>query len=212
MKYMNGNNRHHHHSHHFCFVSSPSPSHHLYLLSFVPPHTVTPSGFSISPPSRRRWQMPEIQKSQHFRLGNLSTVVEKKYLFGLIMKVLCWNEDLSGKVEKTKGTFPVKNRSTKFNPPPNGFFGINYHHWTRGNAFWPFLAPQDAPQGVSRGYGGIGGTKTCNFFRSHIWVQNCEILDCMNCKHFIFQVFKPIRDPLKAKNGLFGLKWLGAKV
>ena len=48
-----------------------------------------------------------------------------------------------------------KNRS-KFLTPWNGFFGINYHYWTWGNAFWPFLAPPD-PWGGSRGYGGGQG-------------------------------------------------------
>ena len=36
------------------------------------------------------------------------------------------------------------------------FFGINYHQWTWGNAFWPFLAPPD-PWGVSGGVGGGQG-------------------------------------------------------
>ena len=43
-----------------------------------------------------------------------------------------------------------------FWPPRNGFFGINYHQWTWGNAFWPFLAPPD-PWGVSGGVGGGQG-------------------------------------------------------
>ena len=43
-----------------------------------------------------------------------------------------------------------------FWPPRNGFFGINYHQWTWGNAFWPFLAPPD-PWGVSGGVGGCQG-------------------------------------------------------
>ena len=46
-----------------------------------------------------------------------------------------------------------------FWPPRNGFFGINYHQWTWGNAFWPFLAPPD-PWGGSRGvWGGQGGSR-----------------------------------------------------
>ena len=128
---------HHHHTISiFCHLSLHTRWHRLVSLS--------------RRPSRRRWQMPEIQKSQHFRLGNLSTVVEKKYLFDLIIKVLCWNEDLSGKVLKAEGTFWVKKLVKKNSPLPKCFFDINYHHWTSGNVFWPFLAPRD-PQGMSRG-------------------------------------------------------------
>ena len=51
---------------------------------------------------------------------------------------------------------PSEKIGWNFWPPGNGFFGINYHHWTWGNAFWPFLAPPD-PWGVSGGvWGGQG--------------------------------------------------------
>ena len=51
---------------------------------------------------------------------------------------------------------PSEKIGQNFWPPWNGFFGINYHYWTWGNAFWPFLAPPD-PWGGSRGYGGGQG-------------------------------------------------------
>ena len=53
---------------------------------------------------------------------------------------------------------PSEKIGQNFWPPWNGFFGINYHYWTWGNAFWPFLAPPD-PWGVSGGvWGGQGGS------------------------------------------------------
>ena len=45
---------------------------------------------------------------------------------------------------------PSEKIGQHFWPPRNGFFGINYHQWTSGNAFWPFLAPPD-PWGLSGG-------------------------------------------------------------
>ena len=36
---------------------------------------------------------------------------------------------------------PSEKIGQNFWPPWNGFFGIDYHYWTWGNAFWPFLAP-----------------------------------------------------------------------
>ena len=54
---------------------------------------------------------------------------------------------------------PSEKIGQNFWPPWNGFFGINYHYWTWGNAFWPFLAPPD-PWGGSRGvWGGQGGSR-----------------------------------------------------
>ena len=54
---------------------------------------------------------------------------------------------------------PSEKIGQNFWPPRNGFFGINYHYWTWGNAFWPFLAPPD-PWGGSRGvWGGQGGSR-----------------------------------------------------
>ena len=56
----------------------------------------------------------------------------------------------------TKWYIPSEKIGQFFWPPRNGFFGINYHQWTWGNAFWPFLAPPD-PWGVSGGVGGGQG-------------------------------------------------------
>ena len=72
--------------------------------------------------------------------------------------------------------------------------------------------PLGGVKGGMGGSGGVPGTKNCNFFGSHIWVTNWEILDCMNWKHFIFQVFGqkwPLRRP---KMVVFGLKWVNTKV
>ena len=72
--------------------------------------------------------------------------------------------------------------------------------------------PLGGVKGGMGGSGGVPGTKNCNFFGSHIWVTNWEILDCMNWKHFIFQVFGqkwPLRRP---KMVIFGLKWVNTKV
>ena len=72
--------------------------------------------------------------------------------------------------------------------------------------------PLGGVRGGMGGSGGVPGTKNCNFFGSHIWVTNWEILDCMNWKHFIFQVFGqkwPLRRP---KMVVFGLKWVNTKV
>ena len=80
------------------------------------------------------------------------------------------------------------------------------------NASWPFLVPPD-PRGVSGGvWGGQGGPWDkifFNFFGSHIWVPNWEILDFMNWKHFIFQVFGqkwPLRRPKMVVLGWNGWK------
>ena len=40
--------------------------------------------------------------------------------------------------------------------------------------------PLGGVRGGMGGSGGVPGTKNCNFFGSHIWVPNWEILDCMN--------------------------------
>ena len=113
------------------------------------------------------------------------------------------------------GTFQVKKIGQHISTPRSEFYGINHHYWTWGNAFWPLLAPPDPWGGVRGGMGGsrgVPGTKNCNFFWSHIWVTNWEILDFMNWKHFIFQVFGqkwPLRRP---KMVVFGLKWVNTKV
>ena len=195
MKYVIGNIRHHHHSHYFCFSSSPS--HHLYLLSFVPPHTVTPSGFSISPPlapSLTNARNPEITTLQIGKSVNCRRE-----------EILVWSHHKSFVLEwrlvrqSSKGLryIPSEKIGQKISPPPpKCFFDINYHHWISGNVFWPFLAPRD-PQGMSRGaWGDWWDQIIVTFFRSQIWVPNCEISDCMN--------WKPKRDPPKAKNGPFG--------
>ena len=36
------------------------------------------------------------------------------------------------------------------------------------------------PTPAEGGYGGVRGTKICNFFGSHIWVLNYVFLDCVN--------------------------------
>ena len=61
---------------------------------------------------------------------------------------------------------PRKKIGQIFLPPWNGFFAINYHHWTSGNAFWPFLDPTDpwGCLGKVRGSTGVRGTKNYNFF------------------------------------------------
>ena len=51
---------------------------------------------------------------------------------------------------------PSEKIGRNFWPLWNGFFGIDYHYWTWGNAFWPFLAPPD-PWGVSGGVWGVQG-------------------------------------------------------
>ena len=64
-----------------------------------------------------------------------------------------------------------------FWPPRNGFFGINYHQWTWGNAFWPFLAPPDpwgVSGGVGGGQGGSVGPKFSNFFGATFGFQNAK--------------------------------------
>ena len=70
------------------------------------------------------------------------------------------------------------------------------------------LWPPWSPGGCQGGYGGTGGvplTKTCNFFGSHIWIPNWEVWDCMNWKHFIFQVFGHLRRPKMVVLGWNGL-------
>ena len=74
--------------------------------------------------------------------------------------------------------------------------------------FWPPRTPGGRLVGME-GSGGVRGTKNCNFFGSHIWVPNCEILDCMNGKHLIFQIFgqkqpQPIFGHFGAILAIFG--------
>ena len=105
---------HHHHTISiFCHLSLHTRWHRLVSLS--------------RRPSRRRWQMPEIQKSQHFRLGNLSTVVEKKYLFDLMIKVLCRTKICNFFSEPHLGS---------------NFKILNCMNWTRPSEGqkWPFWA------------------------------------------------------------------------
>ena len=64
-----------------------------------------------------------------------------------------------------------------FWPRRYGFFGINYHHWTWGNAFWPFLAhaaPWGGVRGVGGGQGGSMGPKFSNFFGATFGFQNVK--------------------------------------
>ena len=61
-----------------------------------------------------------------------------------------------------------------FWPPRNGFFGIDYHYWTWGNAFWPFLAPPDpwgGSEGVWGGQGGSWGPKIVTFLGATFGLQ-----------------------------------------
>ena len=72
--------------------------------------------------------------------------------------------------------------------------------------------PLGGVKGGMGGSGGVPGTKNCNFFGSHIWVTNWEILDCMNWKHSIFQVFGQkwlVMWPLKttARGAEFWWRW-----
>ena len=76
-----------------------------------------------------------------------------------------------------KGYIPSEKIGQFFWPPRNGFFGINYHQWTWGNAFWPFLAPPDpwgVSGGVGGGQGGSVGPKFSNFFGATFGFQNAK--------------------------------------
>ena len=75
------------------------------------------------------------------------------------------------------GYIPSEKIGQFFWPPRNGFFGINYHQWTWGNAFWPFLAPPDpwgVSGGVGGGQGGSVGPKFSNFFGATFGFQNAK--------------------------------------
>ena len=80
------------------------------------------------------------------------------------------------------------------------FFGINYHQWTWGDALWQFLAPLGRVRG--RGVGEVCGTKFSTF-RGATFGSHNQILDCMNWKHFILQVFGQKTATQETKNGLF---------
>ena len=128
--------------------------------------------------------------------------------------VLAWQEQIFKKRFFVLGHSKWKNRS-KFLTPLKWLFW----HWLSlldlRECILAIFGPPGPLGGVRGGMGGSGGvpgTKNCNFFGSHIWVPNWKFLDCMNWKHFIFQVFGqkwPLRRP---KMVVFGLKWVNTKV
>ena len=76
----------------------------------------------------------------------------------------------------------MKKKVKIFDPPDMAFLALTIINGLEGMHFGHFWLPR-TPGGVKGGMGGSGGvpgTKNCNFFGSHIWVTNWEILDCMN--------------------------------
>ena len=82
------------------------------------------------------------------------------HLVGIFVLSSLYLSIVSGPLtERKKWYIPSEKIGQNFWPPWNGFFGIHYHYWTWGNAFWPFLAPPD-PWGGSGGvWGGQGGSR-----------------------------------------------------
>ena len=128
------------------------------------------------------------------------------------------NQTYQTKANLPKQTYqrdiPSEKIGRNFWPPWNGFFGIDYHYWTWGNAFWPFLAPPD-PWGVSGGVWGVQGGSlgpkivtflgaTFGFQIGNFWI--------VWTKNTLFSRFLAKMAPQETKNGRFGLKLVKIKV
>ena len=78
---------------------------------------------------------------------------------------------------------PSEKMGQNFGPPEMAFLALTIIIGLEGmhfGHFWPPPGPLGGVRGGMEGSGGVPGTKNCNFFGSHIWVPNWEILECMN--------------------------------